>query len=56
VSNSRSAGSAGFLDLRREFSNPANRTQTLHAGRIDQGQAGRVIASIFELAQTFKKD
>ncbi|EXI75846.1 MAG: hypothetical protein AW07_00774 [Candidatus Accumulibacter sp. SK-11] len=45
-----------LLDLRRQFGNPANRPQTVQTAVVDQGEPGRVVAAVFELAQTFKQD
>jgi hypothetical protein len=50
------AGSLRFIDLRGQFGNPADRAQALQAAGVDQGQPGRVVAAVFELAQAFEED
>ena len=50
------ARGAGLVDLSGQFGDAANGAQALQPGTVDQGETGRVIATVFELAQAFNED
>jgi hypothetical protein len=49
-------GNLRAVCLRGELGDAANRAQALQAGSVDQRQAGRIVATVFELAQSFEQD
>lgn len=44
------------LARRRQLGYAAGRVHTLHAGAVEKGDAGRVIATVFALAQALEQD
>ena len=55
MGNAGRTGGLGLVDLRRQFGDTPDRAQAAQPGSIDQGQTGRIIASVFELAQAFEE-
>ena len=44
------------LRLRRQLGDTADRAQTLQARTVDDGQSGRIVATIFKTTQSFEQD
>ena len=55
VGDAGRAGGPGLVDLRHQFGDAPDRAQAAQAGGIDQGQPGRIVTAVFELAQPFEK-
>ena len=56
VRNAAVALCPGGVHLRRQFGDAADGAQAQQPGVVNQRQAGRVVAAVFELAQAFDED